>query len=246
MLLAVDIGNTNIKIGVFDGESLIDKITIPTDRKASASSLNDALAAQLPPNIASAVICSVVPEALVPVKELMSSHLAFSVRVIENTDELGITVNYFPIEAAGTDRLVNASAAAAIYGVPTIVCSFGTATTIDLVDSERRLIGGLIAPGLDTLPKALHIAAPLLPEVELAAPKSVLQNTTEGSLRSGIVNGYVEMVSGLIRRIKNEAGGDIRVIATGGRAMLVNENTDIIDIVDEVLILKGLQRFAIS
>ncbi len=143
--------------------------------------------------------------------------------------------------AAGTDRIVNSFAAAAKYGVPCIVCSFGTALTIDVVNDDRVLIGGIIAPGINTLTKALHLNTSQLPDVSLEKPRKVIQNTTVGSMRSGVFYGYLGLVKGLITRIKNEIGDDPKIIATGGSAPLMAENLGCISVVDENLLLDGLR-----
>jgi type III pantothenate kinase len=137
---------------------------------------------------------------------------------------------------------LNAFSAAEKYGVPVIVCSFGTALTIDYVNKYRVMIGGLIAPGMKTMATALKHATSRLPEVEIVKPDPVVQSTTVGSIQSGIVYGYFGLVEGLITRVKNEMGDDTQVIATGGSAHLVAENISQISAVDDNLLLDGLQR----
>jgi type III pantothenate kinase len=160
--------------------------------------------------------------------------------MVTNDLDFGLKIAHRPLEDAGADRLVNAFSAAEKYGVPCIVCSFGTATTIDVADDQRVLVGGLIAPGLNTLVSALKQSTSRLPEVELLKPEKILQNTTVGAIQSGIVHGYIALVDGLLSTVKQETD-NATVIATGGSAALVAENTDKIDVVDNDLTLDGLR-----
>lgn len=242
MLLAVDIGNTNIKLGTFDRGTLVSKISIPTIRDVGADGLAAVLVARLSGHFSDAIVSSVVPELDAAMRSFIRSHLSVDPTFVRNDLDFGIEIDYRPIEDAGADRLVNTFSAVEKYGPPCIVCSFGTALTIDVVNSDRVLRGGLIAPGVRTLAEALEIAASRLPRVEIEKPAATIQNTTVGSLQSGIVFGYFGLVEGLLTRIKNEIGDDPKVIATGGFAPLVAENTDQIDIVDPDLMLDGLCR----
>ena len=241
MLLAVDIGNTNIKFGVFDGELLTFKLSIPTIRELSAGGLTKVVATKLTQTISSAIVSSVVPEIDAPMGEFILSQYAVEPVFVENDLDFGLKINYQPLSDAGSDRLVNTFSAVEKYGVPCIVCSFGTALTIDAVDAERTLLGGLIAPGMNTLATALKITTSRLPEVEIEKPASIIQNTTVGSIQSGIVYGYFGLVDSLLTGVKKEIGGEIKVIATGGFAALIAENTAQIDIIDDDLLLTGLQ-----
>jgi type III pantothenate kinase len=150
-------------------------------------------------------------------------------------------VKYEPLADAGSDRLVNTFAAVEKYGTPLIVCSFGTALTIDVVNKYKVLVGGLIAPGMNTLAAALKATTSKLPEVEIAKPETVIQNTTVGSIQAGIVYGYFGMVEELLTRTKNEIGKNPKVVATGGFAALIAENTTLIDVIDDNLLLDGLR-----
>ena len=242
MLLAVDIGNTNTKFGAFDGDHLVAKLSVPTIRNVSAGSLSNILRERIDKTYDAAIVCSVVPEANAAVAKAIFASFGVQARVVQNNDDFGLDVNHEPLEDAGTDRLVNAFAAAEMYGSPCIVCSFGTATTIDVVDKDRALIGGLIAPGIRSMSTAMKLTTSRLPEVEIAITDGILQNTTVECLRSGIVNGYISMAHGLIERIKREMGDDPKVVATGGYATLVAENSKLIDSVDVELLLNGLQQ----
>ncbi|MEQ1606222.1 MAG: type III pantothenate kinase [Pyrinomonadaceae bacterium] len=237
MLLAVDIGNTNIKFGIYDGENLVQKSRVPTDHDLGRiSTLFDK--SNCP--IAKAIVCSVVPEINGSLTDQISNEFEVSALVVTNDLDFGLDITYEPLSAVGTDRLVNVFSAVEKYGGPCVVCSFGTALTIDAVDETRLLKGGLIAPGMATMAKALNLNTSKLPEVAIEKPPTAIQNTTIGSIQSGIVYGYFGLAASLIERVKAESSNKAKVIATGGFANMVAENTDQIDIVDENLLLDGL------
>lgn len=242
MLLAVDIGNTNTKLGVFDRETLTSKISTPTKREITAAALDQLLSRKINQPIDAAIISSVVPEVDGAFREFIETRFNVTPLFVSHGLDLGLVTKYDPPGAMGTDRFVNAFAAVEKYGAPCIVCSFGTATTIDVVNDDHELIGGLIAPGIKTLASALKLATSKLPEVEIEKPVKVIQTTTVGAIQSGISYGYLGMVDGLLSAVKKEAGEDTRVIATGGSVSMVAENCDGIDVVDKDLTLVGLER----
>ena len=246
MLLVVDIGNSSTKLGVFEGDRLVSRIAIKTKRKAGASYISDEIDGRLTQPIESAVIASVVPEMEQPVREYLQLEHNIDPLFVDHSFDLGLKVNYEPLTAVGIDRLVNASAAASIYGTPCIVCSFGTATTIDAVSADGQYLGGVIAPGMQTMAKALHLAASKLPEIEIEKPDVVLGTTTAGSIRSGIFFGYTGMVGSLIERVANNAdrrrkGSGPNIVATGGFAYIVAAEISAISAVNENLTLEGLR-----
>ncbi len=241
MLLAVDIGNTSTKFGIFDGKLLTSKFSIPTDPNSTKDDLISLVDHSIDESISEAIICSVVPNAKTLMREfLISIGIDRPVFVVNDLD-FGLKINYQPLSAIGTDRLVNSFAAAEKHRVPCIVCSFGTATTIDVVGQNRELLGGVIAPGMKIMAKALHLNTAKLPQVEIEKPESVLGNTTVESIQSGIFYGHVAMVEGVIQKIKKEIDDDPKVVATGGFASLIADNTNCIDIVDENLLFDGLR-----
>ncbi len=241
MLLTVDIGNTSTKFGIFDGDTLRSKLAIPTIRDVTARGLANVLRSRLLQPITTAIVCSVVPEANAAMLDFLQAEYRTNAALVSADFDFGLDIRYEPLSAAGTDRLVNAFAAAKRYGAPCIVCSLGTALTIDVVSDKHVLVGGLIAPGMKTMARALHLNTAKLPEVEIERTDSVIQNTTAGSIRSGIFHGYLSMVEGLIDRFKNEIGDHTKVIGTGGFASMFAENSKSIDIVDGDLLLCGLQ-----
>lgn len=245
MLLAVDIGNTNTKLAVFDGDELISKTSISTSRGRSVDDITSELHAKIDHETDTAIVCSVVPELNDVVRDAIFAALGVNSRIVDNHDDLGIEIRYEPLQDAGADRLVNAFSAVEKYGTPVIVCSLGTATTIDAINGERVLLGGVIAPGLHTLSKALHLTTSRLPEVEIEFPDRTIQKTTVKCLQSGIVIGYVEMVDGLIRRICKELGEDAKIVVTGGNASLVAEHSAHKMTVETDLLLYGLAKLSI-
>lgn len=240
MLLAVDIGNSNIKFGIFDGDTLLSRFSIQTKRDLSVDDLTDAVGDSLELPISSAIVCSVVPEIDSTMREFLTRRLNDPV-FVRNDFDFGLKINYEPLSAAGTDRLVNSFAAVEKYGPPCIVCSFGTATTIDVVSEKRELLGGLIAPGFVTMAKALHLNAARLPEVEIVAPANVIGNTTPTSIQAGIYYSQIGLIETAVAKIKEEIVGNPKVVATGGFASMIADRSGVIDTVDENLLLDGLR-----
>ena len=243
MLLAIDIGNSAIKFGVFDGEHLRFKLAIPTDRDCTPDDLEQAVAGSLEFPFESAIACSVVPQVEQAVLEFVTRRLQVELLLLDNTFDFGLAIKYETVSTLGTDRLVNAFAAVARYGTPLIVCSLGTATTIDVVNDTREYLGGVIAPGIPAMAEALPMKAINLPLVDITKPASVIGTTTVDSIRSGIYYGYASLLDGLIRRIASEFGTLLapKVIATGGFANLIVPECESIDITDENLLLDGLR-----
>jgi type III pantothenate kinase len=233
VFLAVDIGNSRIKLGVYDGENLSEKFSVRTNEIDSGSLANLR-------GIDAAIICSVVPHATEHVANTIRERFSIEPTIVRNDFDFGLNILHSPLETIGTDRLVNAFSAVEKYGAPSIVCSIGTALTIDYVDENRVLRGGAIAPGMEMLARSLHSETAQLPEVDIAMPDSILQHTTVGALQSGVVKGFVGMLEALIAGIKSEIADQPKVIATGGSARFVADHTKTIDIIDESLLLDGL------
>ena len=241
MLLAIDIGNSSIKFGVFDGAILQSKFSIATKTISSVDDISSGVGLSLDRRITAAVVCSVVPEVEKALADFLRLDHGIKPIFVRNNFDFGLTIKYEPLEAAGTDRLVNAFAAAEKYGTPCIVVSFGTATTIDAINKKRELLGGLIAPGMATMAKALFLHTSKLPQIVIKKPDNIIGRTTETSIRSGIFYGQVGLVESAVVRIKGEIGNDAKVISTGGFASMIAADTDGIDTVDENLLLDGLR-----
>ncbi len=255
MLLAIDIGNSSTKFGIFEGEYLHLKFSIPTKRDSTVDDISQAVGDRLDSLVSSIIVSSVVPEFESPLLQFVKTKTGTDPVTVNNSFDFGLKISYQPVSSAGTDRLIVAFAAVEKYGTPLIVCDFGTATTIDAVNSKREYLGGIIAPGMATMAKALHLATSKLPRVEIEKPANVIGNSTISSIQSGIFFGYIGLVEGIISRMTDEllsvppivAGGlpnRPRVTATGGYAHLIAENSKAIDVIDENLMLDGLQRLA--
>src|SRR5262245_60939153 len=242
MLLAIDIGNSLIKMGLFQGADLSDKFTLPTKRDYTAEDLQlDRLKAF---EVETIVASSVVPELIAVVREASQPALAVVPTFIDHSPDFGLTINYDPPESVGIDRLVNASAAAKKYGTPIIVCSFGTATVIDAVSADREFLGGIIAPGLEAMASALYQTTAQLPAVAIEEPDRLIGNTTRSGIRSGIVNGHIAMAEGLIRRFAEHLEPTPKVVATGGFAEFIAPKIGSIKEINENLTLDGLRLLA--
>jgi type III pantothenate kinase len=240
MLLAVDIGNSSIKLGVFDREMLLSRFSV------AAASFQDSvemkrLGEDLPSTIEEVIVSSVVPELNRPFSEFSKTHFGIKPVFVDHTFDFGFEIDYQPPTAAGIDRLVAASAAARKYGKPCIVCDFGTAATIDAVSSGGVYLGGVITPGITTLSHALFQKTSKLPAIDLKKPDSVIGNSTVGAIGSGIYYGYIGLVEGLLKRMIDELGEKPKVIATGGFAEMIASEIPAIEIVDNDLLLEGLQ-----
>ena len=240
MLLAVDIGNSATKFGIFENSFLVSTFSIQSQRNAGIAELTDAIAGRIDRKISAAVVSSVVTELDPPLRAYLQLEHNVDPVFVDNTFDFGLEIKYEPANAAGVDRLIAAFAAVNKYGPPVIVCDFGTATTIDAVNSAREYLGGIITPGMKTMADALHVKTSKLPHVKIAKPMNVIGNTTVGSIRSGIFWGYIALVEGIISRMIVELREEPKVIATGGYAQLIANETAMIDEVDETLILTGL------
>lgn len=241
MLLAIDIGNSSVKFGVFERENLITRVSIPSDEVRSANRIGPEEIVNR--DIEAVVISSVVPELNTVVGKFARERFGLEPVFIDHTFGLGLIVKYEPPSAVGIDRLVAASAAAAKYDAPCIVCDFGTATTIDAVNSRFEYLGGTITPGINTLSKALFSNTSKLPEIPVRKPEAVIGGSTKGSIESGVFYGYIGLVEGILKRIKGELAEDAKVVATGGDAGLIAGESGLIDLVDENLVLDGLRIF---
>lgn len=246
-LLAFDIGNTNIKIGVFAGDKLVTHWRITTERKKLA----DEYAVLLLSLFASeglsvrdmdgSVISCVVPPLNSAFLELCRRYLKSEPLVVGQGIELGVRVGVKNVHEVGSDRLANSLATYRLYGAPAIAIAFGTATVLDVVSADGAYVGGAIAPGLNVAADALFQVAARLYQVELKPPPQAIGRNTEEALQSGLMLGYTGLVEGLVNRIKKELGGTAYVVATGGLANVVAGQTDVIQTVNEHLTMVGLR-----
>lgn len=245
MLLAIDVGNTNTVFAVFKGDSLIDRWRIHTDHGRSADEyaafLNQVfdLSGLKLKKITDVLVSSVVPETNFHVGRLCEKYIG-AVPVFISKDNVPIDLKVDRPEDVGADRLVNALAVKAHYSTPAIVIDFGTATTFDVIDADGAYAGGVIAPGIDLSMRALHQAASKLPKISVRKPDAVIGKSTVEAMRSGVYWGYAGLIEGIVGGIREELGGDVLVLATGGLAGLFSRDSHVIQKVDEDLTLKGL------
>ena len=247
MLLAIDIGNTDTTLGVFDGEELRSTWHLAT----SIHRMADEYAALLlnllhqqgldTPDIKAIALCSVVPPLISTFDELFQRYFHISPLVVGVGVKTGVRIRMDNPKEVGADRIVNAAAAHHLYGGPVIVADLGTASTFDTVSKEGDYLGGAIAPGIFTAAEALFTRAALLYRVELARPKRAIGTNTIAAMQSGIIFGYVGLVEGIVARIQQELGEKAKVVATGGAAKLIANETTVFDVVNPDLILIGLR-----
>jgi type III pantothenate kinase len=243
MLLAIDVGNTNIVVGVFDGDDLIADFRIHTDDRFTGDELGlilvDLLARRslTPSQVTAVVVSSVVPTLSRSIDELSHTYFNQPPMMVGPGTRTGIRIQYDDPRRVGADRIANAIAAHHLYKGPAILVDFGTATTFDAIDA----LGGAIAPGIQLSHDALVSHAAMLSRVELSAPAEAIGHTTTASMQSGIVFGYVGLVEGLVARFRTEMEGPAKVIATGGLAPSLAKLIPAIDVVDERLTLHGLR-----
>jgi type III pantothenate kinase len=246
LLLAIDVGNTNTVFALYRERHALGQWRISTIRERTADEYAAALTQLMAlkgysqGDVGAAVISSVVPQALTPLKSMCHEFFSCTARVVG--EDLGVTI---PVAVdnpreVGADRLVNAVAAHSRYQGPLIVVDFGTATTFDVIDEDGRYCGGVIATGINLSLEALHRAAAKLPRVAVERPDRVIGTSTVTAMQSGVFWGYVSMIEGIVTRIKSEFGAEMKVIATGGLAGLFAGATDAIEHVDRDLTMAGL------
>ncbi len=241
MLLAIDIGNSATKFGVFDRAEITSRFNIPTVRTNTAADFDSQIKNHSAEVFTAVVVSSVVPELNDAYRQFAGDFHNLEVFFVDNSFSFGLKINYHPLKSIGVDRLVAASAAVEKYGKPCLVCDFGTATTIDAVNSGGEYLGGIIAPGMSLLADALFRKTSKLPRIEIVKPAQVIGNSTVRSMQSGIYFGYIGLVDGIIGRMIGELGETPCVVATGGFAEIIAESSERIQTVDETLMLDGLR-----
>ena len=243
MLLAVDIGNTNTVLGVFDGERLVESWRMKTDSRDTADELALAYRGLLGSTEVDAVTaCSTVPAVLAQLRIMLSRYYPkLPSIVVEPGVRTGVPLLYDNPKEVGSDRIVNTLAAYHLYGGPAIVVDFGTSTNFDVVSAKGEFLGGVLAPGIEVSVDALASRAARLVKVELTRPRSVIGKSTVEALQSGILYGFAGQIDGLVRRIEAELGRRAIVIATGGLAPTVIAESETIQRHEPDLTLIGLR-----
>jgi len=251
MLLAIDVGNTNIVLGVFRGAELVHSWRLATFRERTSDELGILITGLCGhhqvtrENISGIVMASVVPPLTGTMIAMARDYFGRAPLNVEPAANAGMPIRYDNPQEVGADRVVNGIAAYEEYGRrghrAVIVVDFGTATTFDAISAAGEYLGGVICPGPQISADALFQRAAKLPRIDVRKPERVIGRTTVGSMQSGLFWGYVDMVEGLVRRIKTELGGDPAVVATGGLAASVAPETNVVDHVDPELTLRGLR-----
>jgi len=253
MLLAIDVGNTNIVLGVFDEARLAESWRLVTLRERTSDELGILVThlfahSAIPlDRVSGIILSSVVPPLTRTMEEMAERYFGHTPLTVDPGTNTGMPVLYTPASDVGADRVVNGVAAYEAYGrqqhAPVIVVDFGTATTFDAISAAGEYIGGVICPGIGISADALFQRAARLPRVDVRKPATVIGGTTVTSMQSGLFFGYVEMVDGIVRRMRVELEGGDRAacIATGGMADIIAAETTVIERVDPDLTLQGLR-----
>ena len=248
MLFVIDAGNTNIVLGVYRGDDLVENWRIGTKKGRTADEYGILIRELLKisgldyKEIRDIILSSVVPPLDSVIIEMSEKYFNVKPQIVGPGLKCGIPILYDNPKEVGADRIVNAVAALKRYKGPVIVVDFGTATTFDFITAKGEYSGGVIAPGIGISIEALFEKASKLPKVELVKPKKIIGKNTAASIQSGIIYGYVGLVDGIVTKMKEEAGVDAKVVATGGLAPLIAAESSCIDEVIEKLTLEGLKE----
>ena len=247
MLLVIDVGNTNMVLGVYKDTELLDHWRISTDRQRTTDEygvlirelfyLNDLRA----DDINAIIISSVVPPVVPTLERMCQRYFGLSPLLIGPGVKTGMDIRYDNPREVGADRLVNAVAAYEKYGGPVIIVDFGTATTFCAVDAKGVYLGGSICPGIGISTEALVQRTAKLPRIELKRTDSVICRNTIESMQAGVFYGFVGQVEGIVSRMRRELDMSARVVATGGLAVVIAPATKAIDVVEPMLTLEGLR-----
>jgi len=247
MLLTIDIGNTNISLGVYQGETLGPRWRISTDHNRMPDEYGLQIlgllahAGMSSDQISGVCLASVVPPLTGVLRQSCQKYLQQDPLIVDAGVKTGVRILYETPRSVGADRIVDAAAVQHIYGGPACVVDFGTGTTFDAISKQGDYLGGAIAPGIGIAAEALFQRAAKLPRVDLQRPPSVIGRNTPQSMQSGLIFGYVGLVEGMVARFQEELGPEMKVIATGGLTGVIAEETGVIDITAPWLTLEGLQ-----
>ncbi|WP_282938170.1 type III pantothenate kinase [Paenibacillus sp. RC67] len=247
MILAVDVGNTNIVLGLYEGKQLLHHWRLSTNRSSTTDEYGMMIYNLFQHSeleleqVEGIIISSVVPPLMFVLEQLCSKYLKKTPLIVGPGIKTGLNVRYENPREVGADRIANAVAAIELYGTPCIVVDFGTATTFDYIDESGQYIGGAVAPGIGISTEALYQRAAKLPRIELVKPKSVVGRNTVASMQAGIIYGFAGQVDGIVGRIREEHHAHAKVVATGEMAELIASESRTIEKVNPLLTLQGLQ-----
>jgi type III pantothenate kinase len=247
MLFVLDVGNTNMVLGVFEQAQLKHQWRIKTDRYKTEDEFGVLIHSLFNQkgitfsDITGIIISSVVPPIMFALERMCLTYFNIDPLIVgKETVQTYLKMNYPNPMEIGADRIVNAVGAIETYGAPLVIIDFGTATTFCYIDEEPSYRGGIITPGIQISMDALYSKASKLPKIEMQTPKRVVGTSTVDAMQSGVFYGYIEQVDGLVKRIMKEVDTTPKVIATGGLAKLMAEASNTIDMVDPYLTLRGL------
>jgi type III pantothenate kinase len=248
MILVMDVGNTNIALGLFDGKKLLNTWRMNTDKEKASDEFgifiislfnNERLDIK---KVEAVIIASVVPQIMYSIEHAIRKYFNLTPIIVSPGIKTGINIKYENPKELGADRIVNSVAAFELYGGPTIVVDFGTATKFETISSKGEYLGGAICPGVKISADALFQRTAKLPRIELVKPDNVIGKNTVSNLQSGIIYGQIGQVDYIVNRIKSEIGEDkIKVIATGGLSRLIAKESSTIDEINGNLSLEGLR-----
>jgi type III pantothenate kinase len=247
MLLAIDIGNTNITLGLFEGEQRTSAWRLATAHERMPDEYGLQLlgllahAGRSSQDVDAIAMASVVPPLTGTFVQACQAYLGGTPLVVDAGVKTGVRIRYEEPKAVGADRVADAAAVQHYFGGPACVVDFGTATTFDAISKEGDYLGGAIAPGIGIAAEALFQRAAKLPRVDLARPPSAIGRNTPHAMQSGLLFGYVGLVEGMVARFKSELGDDTKIIATGGLAALIAAETKVIEYLEPWLTLNGLR-----
>jgi len=243
-LLVVDVGNTNVVLGIYRGDILAGSWRLATARERTADEygiLTKQLIGDLAGNLDGAIVSSVVPPLNSAFAGMIEQHFGIEPLFVEPGVKTGIAIHVDNPQEVGADRIVNCVAAFERYGGPTIIVDFGTATTFDVVTANAEYVGGVIAPGLNISAEALFARASRLPRVDIRRPPTVIGTNTVVNMQSGLYFGYLGLVDGILARMKSELPPLKKILATGGLAALLARDSEYIEEVRDDLTLEGLK-----
>ncbi|MCL6457089.1 MAG: type III pantothenate kinase [Gorillibacterium sp.] len=247
MILVVDVGNTNIVLGIYKARELLHDWRLSTDRSSTADEYGMIIANLFQhvgiryQDVEGIIISSVVPPLMVVLEDLCLKYMKMKPLIVGPGLKTGLNIRYENPREVGADRIVNAVAGIELYGAPLVIVDFGTAITFDYVDEHARYLGGAIAPGIGISTEALYEKAAKLPRIELIKPKSTVGRNPVASMQAGIIFGFAGQVDGIVDRIRVEFGTQPKVIATGGMAQLIAPESRTIEVVNPLLTLEGLR-----
>ena len=247
MFIAIDIGNTNVVIGIYRNSELIAHWRLSSQTARTSDECWILLSSLLKSNsiemdqVQGGIISSVVPNLTATFMQVLEDYFQHNPIIVSSELKIDLKILYEDPRAVGADRICNAVAGFHRYGGPLVILDFGTATTFDVISANNEYLGGIIAPGIELTAAVLHQRAARLPKVELKFPASVIGTTTESSIQAGLMFGTVELINGLITRIEGQLGTPVKTVATGGLAKVVVSYANKIVPVEPFLTLEGLR-----